>query len=267
MAALCLSLSSCSLLNAPISRASDDAGTTLPPDMARSTSDLSIACTLLPQSGCSGGTKCTLDCNPADVTFEMCGPGPNNATTCAQNGARQIGAVCAPAPDNCVASTICIPDYGRGSQSDNMMCRQVCASDADCKQPAPAGEATNTARCVLSVAMTGFKVCSVACNPVSAAGPPGCPTDWFCSVSSSGASSEVTDCQYNFGDGSLDGFGCNNNSDCGNGHSCVDNGSSKLCRQNCRVGNSADCTERMGATCELAVGSVLFGLCCPSSGC
>jgi hypothetical protein len=257
-------LSGCSLLNQPINRASDDGGgVSLARDMALGGSDQSIGCTLLPQKGCGADKKCTLSCNPTDTTFELCGAGANNATTCAADGDRQLGGVCDPAPDNCVASTICIPDYGRGSQADNMMCRQFCNSDADCKQAAPQGEVTNKPRCTLAVAMTGLRVCTVACNPVNAAGPSGCPGEWFCNVSAT----DATDCRYNFGDGTPEGFGCNDNSDCGNGRSCVENGSAKLCRQNCRAANSGDCTDVAGATCKLPTGAVMFGVCCPPGGC
>lgn len=268
-----LSLSGCSLLNEPVNRADGDAGVgSGDRDMTHSGSgDMdpggSASCTVLPQRGCGSGLKCTLACNPTDTTFEICGPGPNNTTTCAANGTKQVGAVCNPAPDNCAASSICIPDYSLGSSTANMICRQFCASDNDCTQPAQTGGAANKPHCTIDVASTGLKVCTVACNPVTAAGPSGCPTYWYCDVFSTATLSEATDCEYNFGNGTPEGYGCNSNSDCGNGHSCVDNGTTKKCRQNCRAGHPGDCSEVAGATCQLPTGAVLFGVCCPSGGC
>src|SRR5439155_16814185 len=100
-----------------------------------------------------------------------------------------------------------------------------CAADADCTQaPVASGgtaEPNNKAHCLLTLTGTTAKLCSFACNPVSAAGASGCATGLACQTFASMTIPEFTDCSP--AGAALDGGNCpNGNSDCAPGFGCVE---------------------------------------------
>jgi hypothetical protein len=116
--------------------------------------DMAGVCDVLKQTGCGANEKCSL--------------GAMNAPSCFSDGDKANGALCgAGSADDCVHGELCITEGTNLNQ-----CRQFCAADSDCKQPAQPGGATNVPHCLITLDMTSAKVCTVACNPVTAAAQP-----------------------------------------------------------------------------------------------
>jgi hypothetical protein len=216
-----------------------------PPDMARP------PCVLFPQSGCGPGEKCTLG-------------SPSNM--CIANGNKVTGQACgAGGSDDCVAGDICSVD---DAAATTFMCRAFCFSDADCTQPAAPPGPPNIAHCLITFA-GGAKACTVACNPVLAAGASGCPGSLGCIYGGAAGIPELTDCET-VGVGG-NGANCTSTADCASGYACVGGGATGHCRQVCRDGNDNDCTA--GGFTYLcfppsSTATPMFGFCCDFfSGC
>jgi hypothetical protein len=212
--------------------------------------DLASQCKVIPQSGCSAGQKCTVVAA--------------NQTACEPDGTVANGGACgAGSSDDCIHGAMCVSDNMGAAGS--LLCRAFCNSDADCTQPA-AGPAKNTAHCLDGLTGDPTKLCTFACNPVTAAGPSGCPGNLACGAFSSTTVAEFTDCGTQ-GTGK-DGANCKTNgtTDCAPGFTCVDNGLNQVCRESCRAGRSSDCVGVSNYTCFLPTGSTMFGLCCPALG-
>jgi hypothetical protein len=158
------------------------------------------------------------------------------------------GAACSGAPDNCVHGSVCVGG----------VCHALCSSDADCKQPAVNSVAP---RCTLPLPGVINKACTIACNPVAAAGDSQCPSGSAC-VYTPSATNEATDCAPPGSDG--EGTACDNSTQCAANLTCILNGAPpSLCRAVCRNGVAGDCPAM--SSCQ-SVGTQ-YGVCCPQGGC
>jgi hypothetical protein len=164
--------------------------------------------------------------------------------------------------DDCAAPNLCIGD-GVGH-----VCRQVCAVDSDCTQPAvPAGipEPGNVGHCLITLTSSAASVCTLACNPVPKVGINVCPQGYACGYFHTTAVPELTDCEPA---GTIaEGGDCTSVS-CAAGLVCVSAGTTNRCRQICRAGNTTDC-DVAGDTCVAPAGitNPMFGFCCAPTGC
>jgi hypothetical protein len=213
-------------------------------------------CDVVAQTGCASGEKCELG---------------SMANECVPDGNKATGNICGTMQsDDCVHSNLCI-----GESATLNQCRQSCATDTDCKQPAAGGVASNTGHCLITLTGSTVKVCTVACQPAPAAGASGCSTGLACQIygyMSGGLNLQGTDCAA--GGAGADGANCatNGNGDCAAGFGCVSvtSGSTTVskCRRLCRLASgNADCLS--GApTCSAPTGNnPSWGFCCPSGGC
>jgi hypothetical protein len=190
-------------------------------------------CNLSMPTACPSGEKCAL---------------ANNGSFCAPDGTAMPGEACSGTPDNCVHGSVCVGG----------VCHALCASDADCKQPAVNSVAPS---CSLPLPGVINKACTIACNPVAAAGDSQCPTGTTC-VYTPSPTSEATDCAPPGSD--TEGTSCTNSTQCGANLTCILNGAPpSLCRAVCRNGMASDCPS--GDNCQ-SVGTQ-YGVCCPSAGC
>jgi hypothetical protein len=219
--------------------------------------DLRSPCTVLPQAGCNPGEKCTL--------------ASMDDTLCVSNGNKKVGEACGPGSDDCEAGNLCVTDQTL------LLCRQFCAFDQDCKQPAVAAT-NNIPHCLVTLGNSTQKTCTVPCNPVLATRsttPSGCAAGFNCEVFRTMTIDQATDCSK--GGTGTDGANCatNGNGDCADGYTCVVNQAmERRCRAVCRVqggaGTSADCAVAGGGYI-CAVPSMTtnpaFGFCCPGTGC
>jgi hypothetical protein len=212
---------------------------------------------------------------PCDVLAQNCGANQKctlatgDMGTCIPEGTKTLGQLCgATGDDDCVQRSQCISETMTINQ-----CRDACLTDSDCTQPAASSPVAgaNKPHCLIGLTDTTFKVCTVACQPVTAAGASGCATGLACQVfgyMSGGVTiPEATDCA---GPGAgTDGSSCatNGNGDCAAGFGCVNVGGTKKCRKLCRSGTVADCTGVTSPTCRLPTGSMNWGFCCPNDNC
>jgi hypothetical protein len=198
------------------------------------------------QTGCPTGDKCGIPpaCFPAGTV--------GDGRICAVTGF-----------DDCASPDICVGD-GTGH-----LCREACNLGADCRQTAVASgttaEPNNLGRCLISLTGSSTKVCTFACNPVTAAGASGCPSGYACLYFQTTPVPEATDCEPA---GAVGENGDCTTADCAPGLVCVSAGSTNRCRQICRTGNNADCAVA-GDTCLIPTGvtTPMFGFCCAASGC
>jgi len=227
---------------------------TTPPDLKSTPPvDMATPCSLVAQSGCGAGEKCTLE---------------SSGSTCITDGTKGNGQLCGPASDDCAKGNLCTVE-----SASLLQCRQFCAADSDCKQGAAPGGAQNTPHCLLTFTGTTAKVCTVACNPVLAAGASGCATGLGCQVFATATIPEATDCALAGAGG--DGADCTTNgtSDCQGGFTCVQvtgTGGTVVnhCRKVCRQGMAGtDCAGQAGYACRVATGTTMFGFCCAGTGC
>ncbi|HZS37542.1 MAG TPA: hypothetical protein VFF06_11985 [Polyangia bacterium] len=213
--------------------------------------DMTPPCSVLPQSGCGAGEKCTL--------------GATNTPTCVSNGNKQNGQQCGTAgSDDCVAGDLCTADAPSPAPAT---CRVFCSSDAQCTQPAVASggmaEPGNIAHCAITITGTSDKVCTFACNPAPAAGASGCVAGQGCVYGGETGIPELTDCETP-GTGT-DNFNCASTADCAAGFACVGPAGMSRCRQVCRSGNTNDCTNinpLYDCFDPAGVTNPMFGFCC-----
>jgi hypothetical protein len=220
------------------------------------TVDLAKPCDPATQSGCGPGQKCTLQ-----------GGVPAGAPVCVAAGSVPVASGCSIANDQCVAGAICLQ-----IASVDSICRQLCDHDHldnDCPKPAaPDAGLGQLSHClVLQANGSSLGACTTPCNPVTAAGPSGCPTGQRCYFVPfvNADVSGVTDCTTSAGHGT-DGTPCSNQGDCSAGFYCrtiVETGQ-PVCRQLCRIGVNADCS-LPSYTC--VPDRVAFGGCCPGGLC
>jgi hypothetical protein len=172
------------------------------------------------------------------------------------------------AVDDCVKGTMCTGETATLSQ-----CREFCAADSDCTHAA-VGPAGNLPHCIITFTGITQKVCTFACNPVTAAGASGCGAGLGCQVFRTMTINQATDCS-SAGAGT-NGTDCktNGNADCAAGFGCVSvtNMTTMVtesrCRQLCRANTAADCTVGgAGYACVLPGTAPMYGFCCPSGNC
>jgi len=200
-------------------------------------------CDPVKQTGCPTNEECTL--------------GNGNLPVCGPSGTKTVGEICA---NNCVAGDLCSTDSPNGV----FTCQEFCATDADCKQPA-VGPAGNTPHCIISLEDASELLCSVPCNPVTAAGPSDCQTGQTCSYSGTDTIPEVTSCGT--GGAGVNGTSCMAPEDCAGGFACISGAAgTSACRQVCRARQNADCTAA-GYACDELPGATMYGICCPAAGC
>jgi hypothetical protein len=224
-------------------RTGSDAGSTAG---AGGGADAGLTCDPVAQTGCPAGDKCSIP--PACIAAGSVGEGQ----LCASAGF-----------DDCASPDLCIGD------GTAHLCRQACRVGSDCHQPAVSAGATpepnNLGRCLISLGGTTFEVCTLACNPVAAAGPSGCPAGYACQYFQTTPVPEATDCEPAGTAG--ENADCTTTA-CAGGLACVSTGTTQRCRQVCRTGNNADCAVA-GDTCVMPTGvpTPMFGFCCAAAGC
>jgi hypothetical protein len=204
------------------------------------------ACDPVAQSGCPAGHKCRVT---------AVGQG------CIPDGTVALGQSCNMTADDCIHGTQCIADPTTPTVA---VCRQLCNTDADCTQPAPAGEAANVPRCLLT--LDSAHVCTIACNPVLAAGDSGCVSGLACTVSGTVAVGAYTDCYLSDSSSNLPGSSCSlPQNGCAPGSFCAHASQGMgTCREICRTGVAGDCTMY---SCSALPGATGLGDCCPPGGC
>lgn len=222
----------------------------------------------------SGGVDAGSDSSCDPVTQMGCPPADKCTIyppTCVANGTTANGQSCpSSGMDPCVKGDLCTTDSPDASAG---ICRMFCAMDSNCTQMAvpsgPTPEPNNTAHCLFTITGTPYKVCTVACNPVSAAGPSGCPAGEGCVYGGTTMPPipELTDCET-VGTGT-DGTACSTTALCASGFVCVNNGSATICRQVCRNGNAGDCSNGNDICYPPSgVSNPMFGFCCDAiNGC
>src|SRR5262249_49769690 len=142
--------------------------------------------------------------------------------------------------------------------------------DSDCKQAAVSvgttAEPGNVGHCIFKSGGTTAQICSVACNPVAMVGPSGCPIDAACAYTIFSGIPELTFCGPVGSVG--DGQDCASQL-CQNGLSCLGTlGGQSHCRPVCRKNTDADCPSGYQCTPGASgASSVMFGYCCPTTGC
>jgi hypothetical protein len=207
------------------------------------------------------------DLAPCNVVAQSCGPGEKctlspSQGTCEPDGTKSPGQGCGPSTDDCLHGNECTTER---------QCRAYCNSDADCKQPpvaaGPTAEPKNIPRCLFTTSSPTAKLCTVPCNPVTAAGATSCAGSLACEAFGNGSNGilEATDCEPP-GAGS-NGATCVTNGDCAAGFGCFTFNGRSLCRLVCRAGNSADCSALAGYQCRVVTNWTMFGDCCPAAGC
>jgi hypothetical protein len=213
-----------------------------------------VPCDTTTQSPCAADQKCVQLAS---------------AAVCRPAGATPVGELCGSCGDDCARTEQCLLPGGAGGGG---VCEQFCGNDSDCKQaPVAVGttqEASNLGHCLFQIDASqpaSPRVCSVACNPVAVVGSSGCPTKSGCFYSANGSIPEFTFCGPTGSVG--DGGDCSSAS-CMAGLSCLAVSTQFHCRPVCRKGIDADCPS--GETCKPGAAgsnSVMFGYCCPASGC
>jgi hypothetical protein len=217
------------------------------------TSDAGALCDVVSQTGCAAGDKCAL--------------GSDGGNVCVAQGTVTLGESCsfsATSVDDCVGGEVCVAETASVAT-----CHEFCTSDSDCTQPAVASggtaEPSNVGHCLLQLGQSAVSVCTVACNPVTAAGASGCAPGTACAVGITSAMIEVTDCEA-AGMGA-EGATCTFSRDCAPGLACIDNGATSHCRQVCRTGVTSDCSITTDVCFILGASNLMFGACCPAAGC
>jgi hypothetical protein len=227
-----------------------DAGRESSADASRADAADGGVCDPVLQTGCGAGQRCIVD-PPA----------------CVANGTVATGQPCGSVSDDCVRGDLCAVSAGMAT------CSKFCATDSDCPGAAVASGSTpepaNVPRCTGllqgTVTSTAYPLCTVACNPVKAAGPSGCLAHQLCVYTVTPSGVDTTDCQGSYA--GIEGNACSASNDCDVGLVCVGRAQTH-CRQVCRIGMSSDCTIA-GDTCATPAGATapMFGYCCPASGC
>jgi hypothetical protein len=215
--------------------------------------DLSQPCDPVAQSGCPG-QKCTVG-----------GANDDSAPFCAAAGSLTVGTAC----DNdnqCAAGSICLTLTGV-----DRVCRKFCDHDNlddNCPAPMPLDAGPGQRSHCLQLTTSGsLGVCSLPCNPVTAAGPSGCPAAQMCYFIPfvNADILGLTDCTTLVG-AKTDGQVCTTHTDCAPGFYCreITQGGAPICRQMCRIGQDSDCSVS-GFKCVQDISA--FGGCCPNGTC
>jgi hypothetical protein len=217
--------------------------------------DLSSGCDPVLQSGCASAQKCTLP-----------GGSSTAAPVCTAAGSIPVGSACTASDDQCVAGAVCL-----SLAAVDKVCRKLCNHDnldGDCPEPAAQDASRAQLSHCLQLTTDGpLGACSTPCNPVTAAGPSGCPGGEMCYFVPflNADVLGLTDCSTVVGSGT-DGTVCTREVDCAPGYYCreLTQGGQLVCRQICRVGVDSDCS-LSGYKCITDVAA--FGGCCPSGTC
>jgi formylglycine-generating enzyme required for sulfatase activity len=204
------------------------------------------ACDPVAQTGCPAGQKC-----------HVTGLGQN----CIADGTIALGQPCNMTTDDCIHGTQCQADPTTPTLA---VCRQLCNTDADCTQPAPAGEPGNIAHCLLT--FDPARLCTIACNPVVAAGGSGCASGLACTTSGTATLGAYTDCYLPDSSSNMPGSSCSlPQNGCAAGSFCAHASQGMgICREICRTGMPSDCSMY---SCSALPGSTGLGDCCPPGGC
>jgi len=196
------------------------------------------ACTLVPQSGCSGSTPA---CDMNDDGFTQC-----RAVTALGTSA-----------SHCNTDTACKAGYTCAQNTGNLnkpgWCTRFCEDDGDCL-----GEGS---RCVVSFEGTNgilpAQGCTNACDPEAQTG---CPSGMGC-IAFESPEGDYTDCAYMTG--YADGHTCSRSTDCQEGSMCApDYWNTKRCMQTCVVGSN-ECYPDYCASLpgHLDIGGEEYGVC------
>jgi hypothetical protein len=206
-------------------------------------------CSLANQTGCCSTEACDLDFS--DLVGTQCRP---------VQTAGDEGDTCSSA-NRCAAGFVCI--------GNPATCTQYCDANSDCGQP--------RGQCVIQVTnggapIPGATLCSSNCDPVAATNPL-CPTGWTCDlfvaefpyVDGMNPNVDIVDCRPSGGVG--EGGSCAT-ADCASGLTCVNYGTSQLCREVCRPSVPTDCTNTLTHSCQnfttpFTVGGQQYGICQP----
>jgi hypothetical protein len=210
-----------------------------------------LPCNPITQAGCVAGEKCTLR---------------QQKGQCVTDGDKVTGALCGTGgTDDCKRENLCIIEQTTPTRLEQ--CRQFCLMDSDCKAAPPIAPA-NIARCLYTLNMVTEKICTVPCNPVTELGGSGCATGLGCqtfafTITGTTTVAQGTDCVV-LGAGVNNTLCPNGNDDCSHGFACVDNGTDKRCRKQCRIGTGTQhCAGIAGATCTAPsnIQNATFGFC------
>jgi cysteine-rich repeat protein len=196
------------------------------------------ACSIMPQSGCSGGT-------------------PACDLTAADDGTTACRAVSASGTSDsrCSVLTACSAGYSCvGDLSNDASCMKFCANDSGCSGTG--------SRCAYTLVndngdSLNVKVCSNACDPILQVG---CPSGLGC-MAYDASGGDITDCRL-MGTKSV-GATCSSSLQCSPGALCVDDGTAR-CRLYCKLDQSGGCPTSQ--TCSafantLSIGSTSYGFC------
>lgn len=200
--------------------------------------ETATACSIVPQSGCSGATPaCDVDDDGDTSCRAVTSQGTSN--------------------HHCTTDTACKEGYtclGDGVATHTPWCARFCLADGDC---------TGTgSRCVIGLVAQGVplnvSVCSNACDPY---GQSGCPSGMGC-LGFSATAGDYSDCRY-MGT-KLEGQSCTGHTDCSPGLTCIGSNASAVCMKYCIVGNANTCgagKSCIGFVGNLTLGAVEYGAC------
>ena len=200
------------------------------------------ACTLLPQSGCSGATPA------CDLTSALDGTTACRAVTTMGNS-----------NSHCTSGTGCSVGYTCVDDPSGATgwCSRFCDTDSDCLGTG--------SRCVNPLLdpnnqPLNVDVCSNACDPYAQTG---CPSGMGC-IPVNATDGDYTDCRYQTGE-QLELDPCTSTFQCEEGSMCIVKGQGAVCLRICIIGNSGSCA---WGTCTpftnpLTIGTVTYGVCDP----
>jgi hypothetical protein len=192
-----------------------------------------MACSLVPQGGCSGATP-ACDLTSADDGSTECRSVTSQGTS----------------NDHCASATACKAGYScvHHESTDTPWCARFCLHDSGCSGTG--------SRCVIGLTNAsgtpiGVSVCSNACDPY---GQTGCPSGMAC-LPYDASAGDFTDCVY--AGTEPDGHACTSSEQCERGSMCVDTAGNLACRAMCIVGDSSSCAA--GETCTAFISPIVIG--------
>ena len=214
-------------------------GSMMQPKDAASDGPVMMACTLVPQSGCSGSTPA---CDVNDDGSTSCRAVTSQGTS----------------NNHCTVETACKDGYTCTGNMTNgeAWCARFCTQDSNC---------TGTgSRCLIDLENSNgdpldVTVCTNACDPVTQSG---CPTGMGC-LPYDAATGDYTHCYY--GGANALGQTCISDSECATGLVCVGpaNGTA-TCKKQCRVGSPTTCPTAqtcVGYSDPINIGANTYGAC------
>ncbi|HEY5922468.1 MAG TPA: hypothetical protein VIV11_12390 [Kofleriaceae bacterium] len=222
----------------PDSGATGQDGSVIHPTDAAIDSPPVMACTLVPQSGCSGATPA---CDVNDDGSTSCRAVTSQGTS----------------NSHCMTETACKDGYTcTGDMATaRAWCARFCTQDTDCLGIG--------SRCLIDLENNNgdpldVTVCTNACDPVTQSG---CPTSMGC-LPFHAATGDYTDCFY--GGAKALGQTCAADSECATGLVCAGPATGATCKKNCIVGAASTCPTGqtcVGYTDAINIGANTYGAC------